>query len=413
VNPVDAFEIGIAPEHIPALVAVIALPAIVLLVAHLRVPMPVGLGERRTTPRPPLNLFDQWAAWLLGICAAVHLALPLGQHDRPVLTIGFLAVGAAYAWLAMRVVDGRSWRLWSGLLFTASLGAYAVVSASGAEQPDQVGIVTVMVELTGLGLCLVPLRRGDGRKRHLVRFFGGAGTVFATFLVGVLIWAGALAAHTGTSTDVSAAGASASTSALDHDHHSHVQDSRAQAGFVVGPVDGTDATPQQEAAAAKLVSDLKTDLAKYADLDVALKAGYKLPAAAEGMEVHLENAAYKKDGRVLDPTRPETLVYAISGGRAALLGALFVMEKAGTPGPAIGGPITHWHAHNVCVTAIPPGFGLVNPFGGCTALSVNITTPEMMHVWVVDSPAGPFADGLDDTWVKAYLAQHGVPYTLH
>jgi hypothetical protein len=132
---------------------------------------------------------------------------------------------------------------------------------------------------------------------------------------------------------------------------------------------------------------------------------------SEGTQVHLENKAYANDGRILDPQRPETLVYAISGGRATLLGALFVMQNAGEPGPAVGGSITHWHAHNVCVTALPPGFGLVTPFGGCTALSVDITTPEMMHVWVVDSPAGPFADGLDDAWVRAYHAQHGLPYS--
>jgi hypothetical protein len=135
-----------------------------------------------------------------------------------------------------------------------------------------------------------------------------------------------------------------------------------------------------------------------------------LPAVHEGTAVHLDNKAYKNDGRILDPTRPETLVYAISGGRATLLGALFVMEQAGQPGPAPGGPLTHWHAHNVCVTLLPPGFGLVSPFGGCPGLALNITTPEMMHVWVVDDPAGPYVDGLDDTWVRAYHAQHGLPY---
>jgi hypothetical protein len=41
---------------------------------------------------------------------------------------------------------------------------------------------------------------------------------------------------------------------------------------------------------------------------------------------------------------------------------------------------------------------------------VSLTTPEMMHVWVVDSPAGPFAEGLDKEWVRAYHAQHGLPF---
>jgi hypothetical protein len=409
-NPVDTFEIGIAPEHIPSLLAVIALPAIVLLAGHLRPTLPTGLGQRRDRPRAPMTLFDRWAAWLLAICAAVHVALPLGQHDRPVLTLGFLAAGGAYAWLAMRVVEGRPWRLWTALLLVASLLTYAVVSASGAEQPDQVGIATVLVEIALLGLCLVPLRQ-PGRRRRFARFAASTGMVFTAFLVGALVWAGTLAAHNGANTEVAAAGASASTTALDHDHHSHAQDSRAQAGIVVGPVDGNDPTPAQQQAAAQLAEAVKADTARFADLDVALAAGYRLPAVREGMEVHLENKGYANDGRILDPQRPETLVYAISGGRATLLGALFVMQKGGEPGPAVGGSITHWHAHNVCVTAFPPGFGLVTPFGGCTALSVDITTPEMMHVWVVDSPAGTFADGLDDAWVRAYHAQHGVAFT--
>src|SRR5262249_47269436 len=158
--------------------------------------------------------------------------------------------------------------------------------------------------------------------------------------------AGALAAHKGANTQIAAAGASASTTALDHDHHSHAQDSRVQAGIVVGPEAETEASPAEQAAAAELVATVKRDTARFADLDAALAAGYQLPAVSEGMAVHLENKAYKNDGRVLDPQRPETLVYAISGGRATLLGALFVMERGGQPGPAVGGPITHWHAHN-------------------------------------------------------------------
>ena len=50
----------------------------------------------------------QWAAWLLGISAAVHLALPLGHFDGPLLTVAFLGSGAAYAWLALRAWEGRT-----------------------------------------------------------------------------------------------------------------------------------------------------------------------------------------------------------------------------------------------------------------------------------------------------------------
>ena len=55
---------------------------------------------------------------------------------------------------------------------------------------------------------------------------------------------------------------------------------------------------------------------------------------ATGPDVHLEHPRHGKDGRVLDPDRSEQLVYAIGGSTATLLGAVFVMEVAGRPGPA-------------------------------------------------------------------------------
>ena len=66
-------------------------------------------------------------------------------------------------------------------------------------------------------------------------------------------------------------------------------------------------------------------------------------------------------------------------------------------------------AHNVCLSALPPGLGLVSPFGGCPPLSVDATTPEMMHIWVVANPGGPYAQGLDTAWVRRYHASHSLP----
>src|SRR5581483_4014612 len=79
-----------------------------------------------------------------------------------------------------------------------------------------------------------------------------------------------------------------------------------------------------------------------------------------------------------------------------LLGAVYVMPRAGEQGPAVGGAITQWHAHLVCVGPTPPFLvGLPSPFGGCPAASVALTSPEMMHVWIVDNPDGPYTEKLD------------------
>jgi hypothetical protein len=391
VNGLDAFAVGIAPQHVPALLAACLLPVLVFIARRLRGQFGIldragaGIATRPGVDRP----IRIWVAWLLGTTAAVHLALPLGHYDGPLLAIGFLASGVGYAWLAMRALEGRSWRLMSAPLLIATLIAYLSVVGTGREEPDQVGIATALVELAALGFCLVPSRE-PVRPRRFKRFAGSAGTVFSAFVVGAVVWVGSFAAHTG-----------------DH-QHAHV--ARAQAGVIMRPASDQHPTFAQEQAADLLATATRTGTQRYATLDAAIAAGYELPKVRTGMAVHLENKAFTRDGRVLDPQRPETLVFAIDGGRATLLGALFQLERAGVAGPEPGGPVTRWHAHNICLTALPPGFGIVSPFGTCPAFSVNLTTPEMMHVWVVANPRGWFADDLDATWVRGYHAAHGQPY---
>jgi hypothetical protein len=409
VNPIEAFGVGIAPEHAPALMAALLLPVLVWAARRLRAGGP-------TAAAGDIDLVRRWAAWLLGVSAVVHLALPLGHFDGPLLALAFVGSGAAYAWLALRALEGRSWRALSVPLLIGTLVAYLIAVTAGfggepAEEPDQVGIATALVELAALGLALVP-RPSPGAGRVLARAAGGAGTVVITLVTGAVIWAGSLAAHTAAAApaEETVAGAASVGHAGGHEHaHDHA--ARAQAGIVMRPPTEDHPTLDQTRAAQSLAAATAEATARFADLDAALAAGYQLPAHAVGVDVHLENKAFKTDGRVLDPQRPEMLVYAISGGRATLLGVVYVMERGGRAGPEPGGPITRWHAHNLCLTLLPPGFGAVSPFGGCPPLAVAVTIPEMMHVWVVDNPAGPFAEGLDKAWVADYHRGHGRPLT--
>jgi hypothetical protein len=334
------------------------------------------------------------------VTAAVHLALPLYPHHGALVNAGFVAAGVGYAALARRAHLGRRWRLASAGLVVANLVGYLVVLGRG-EEADQVGVATAMVELTILGLAMVPATRSGAR-----RFAGASTTVFATVLVGVVVWATSFAAHAETTQDEA-------TPNETEEHHHH--DGRTQAGMLMRPLgEAHHPTEADGRAAADLAVRTRDATARYADLGAALADGYRGPLTGmHGTDVHLENPAYKKDGAVLDPLRPEMLVYAIDGGRATLLGVVYVMERAGTPGPQPGGPITRWHAHNLCAGALPPGLGVVSPYGGCPAFSVAVASPEMMHVWVVDDPSSPdgaFAEGLDANWVRAVNAQHGLPW---
>ena len=402
-NPLRTFIVGIAPDHIPGLIAAILLPIGILVARRLRPPHS-GQDERKKDR----TAIQVWVAWLLGISAVIHLALPLGHSDNWLLTVGFLADGAAFAWLAVRAWEGRSYRLLGGLLCGATILAYLLVAGTGKEDPDQVGIVTAMVELFALGLCLVPGRTPE-RPKRFKRFASSTATILIVFIAGAWIWIGSFLSHAAANTDArSPESAAGSVAGSGHDHgHDHA--ARAQAGVIMRPGSEQQPTVEQVKAADELARATRVAMARYARLDDAMKAGFVLPAVAHGPDVHMDNKANASDGRVLDPERPEKLVYAIDGGKATLLGVVFMMERAGVPGPEPAGSITRWHAHNICVSVLPPGFTIVSAYGTCPPLSITVTSAEMMHVWVVENPGGWFAEGLDRNWALDYNAQHGLP----
>ncbi|HXH20534.1 MAG TPA: hypothetical protein VNN10_00790 [Dehalococcoidia bacterium] len=152
-------------------------------------------------------------------------------------------------------------------------------------------------------------------------------------------------------------------------------------------------------AAAKLVADVRAGTARFEDITVAQREGYFLLAGGRTGLAHFHNQAYHTDGRILDPERPEDLMYLrLSDGTWKLVGVMFLMPSRDQPGPRIAGPLTAWHAHdNLCFS---PALGRISGFtdanGKCAAGSVFMgKTPEMMHVWLVDNPNGVFSDEME------------------
>ena len=368
----DIFLSGVAPEHAAALIAGLLALAVVPFLRN---------GSR--------DHVDRCAAALLGFTAAVHLFLPFGHLGG--MTVPYLLSAFAFGALAYAAHLGRrgwlGWRRGAGILCPATVVAYLIWGGD----IDQVGILTALAELTVFGLAL------SGRK-----VLCGIATILAVLLSGAVMWIASFRAHQATNAGSPAVG-----------HHSgpgHEHLSRAQAGVIMRPL-GEDrgASSAETAAAVSLAQATVSAGTRYKRLSDAIAAGYRYPLGNRvGMDVHMENPEFKKDGRVLDPERPEMLVYAIEGGSATLLGVVYVMEQAGKAGPAPGGSITRWHAHNLCVSFAPIGIGIVTPYGGCPSLSVAITIPEMMHVWIVDPPGGPYAEGVDKEWALGYHRDHGV-----
>ncbi|MCT9933940.1 hypothetical protein N5079_27385 [Planotetraspora sp. A-T 1434] len=141
-------------------------------------------------------------------------------------------------------------------------------------------------------------------------------------------------------------------------------------------------TDAQITAADSLVQAARREtIARWPTDAAAEKDGYKVWTDSDGVR-QLVKPAMIDDGVVLDATRPEALVYyRRPTGSSVLLGAIFIMPP-GRRGPAIGGPLTPWHSHaDPCLAAL------------CQTGRTDVAgETEMLHVWLVDYPGGPFAD---------------------
>jgi hypothetical protein len=173
--------------------------------------------------------------------------------------------------------------------------------------------------------------------------------------------------------------------------HASVHDESGPSAHATGACQPTSA---QLGAAARLVADTRRGLARFVDLRDALGAGYAPNQPAPAAIKHYFNPGYVTDGRVLDPARPEGLLYAYTGRGPVVVAAVYLMNRAGEPGRAVGGCLTQWHVHdNLCSS--DPGHGLItgvrSPDGRCPSGQVPWAAPRMLHTWVIDVPGGPFA----------------------
>jgi hypothetical protein len=164
-------------------------------------------------------------------------------------------------------------------------------------------------------------------------------------------------------------------------------------------------TGAQLEAAIQLISDTRAAVARFSNEKAAIKAGY-LPMEAEGLAImHYVNKAYFTDADVLKPTHVQSLIYYNSSRGPILIGAMYIMPRLGDPGPQIGGALTVWHHHdNLCFDrstgvivafAHDSGSNSNDKSGTCPRGSSNRSTPEMLHVWLISTPDGPFASDMN------------------
>jgi hypothetical protein len=154
----------------------------------------------------------------------------------------------------------------------------------------------------------------------------------------------------------------------------------------------TPPTAAEQAAADRLVAATRLGAARYTDSTTAEQDGYRqvTPFAFYGARAaHFQRDLAIIDGRLLDPRRPEHLIYLkTADGRLTLIGVMYLAPPG--QGLPIGGPLTSWHTHrDLCANR--RGVVPILPTGTC----LSGTSPlqlEMLHVWLVDHPEGPFAE---------------------
>lgn len=160
-------------------------------------------------------------------------------------------------------------------------------------------------------------------------------------------------------------------------------------------------TLEEEREAEKLLRETRLAAKNYADIDGLVALGYrKLEPSPVNGYIHYINVALVKDAYILDPKRPESLLFSVDlfTGEHKLVAVMYMLgaEWVDKPLPTIGGELIPWHAHlDVCAT-ITAEDGVnalmnVDPSGGCT-IGTKIAAHPMMHVWIVPNPCGPFAD---------------------
>jgi hypothetical protein len=162
-------------------------------------------------------------------------------------------------------------------------------------------------------------------------------------------------------------------------------------------VSTTGVSPVQLHRAETLLAKTIVGLKRFASPAQAYAAGYRTIGDSVTGDEHYVNWSYANDGHILDPARPESIVYEWHDGKQTAVAAMYALPLGSSFAdvPDVGGSLTQWHVHNdLCLTnGAQQRFvsGLTTAEGGCPAGTTKAGNTPMLHVWNIPTPCGPFS----------------------
>jgi hypothetical protein len=156
-------------------------------------------------------------------------------------------------------------------------------------------------------------------------------------------------------------------------------------------------TPAQLQRAESLIERTMTGLERFRTPAQAYALGYRSIGDAVTGDEHYVNWSYANDGHVLDPARPESVVYEVKNGKQTAVAAMYALPFGSSFAkvPDVGGPLTQWHVHrDLCLTSTGQQrfvVGITTQDGTCAPGTSKLGDTPMLHVWTIPNPCGPFA----------------------
>ncbi len=377
----------------------------------------VALNPVASVAAAPSGAATRSATWLtmgavgsLGAGAVHAAAIGVHAETRPAAIAFTLLATVQLAWGALALVrTGRLVSLLGLASGAAAVAGWVVAKTSGipfVEGLEEAEAIQTADALAA-GLALLSL---VAVAFSMFRWSLGAPSLqVSALLVAALTVPGLLAA--GEHDHGGGAGHDGGTAAAAGDGHDHGDDASTEdhaAGadhaaaepvaydpaqpLDFGGVEGL--TPEQQARAENLVAVTLAGLPQWSDPAVAEAAGFRsIGDGRTGVE-HFIHSGFMNDDVILDPDKPESLVYDTTEGGRKLVAAMF-MVKPGTPldaVPDIGGSLTQWHVHdNLCYNAQGRVAGLTDSAGKCAPGLIKPVETPMIHVWIEPHRCGPFA----------------------